>query len=94
MKPTLLFAFAALLSGLCSCASVTPPAPDPLPPPAPMPAIGQYVIHEVDENGKTLRRWDVDRYEHNFFPRWVKFRDATGQTVTLTDSFEIYLKQP
>lgn len=92
MKTAAHIAFSALLALLCSCASITPPPPDPTPPPAPAPAIGQYVIHELDENGKTLRRWDVDRYEHNFFPRWVKFKDVTGQTVILEESFEIYLK--
>lgn len=94
MKPTQI-AFLALLSSLLlSCASITPPGPDPSPQPVPEWWVGSYVIHELDENGKSVRTWGVTSYRHTLFPRAVSFIDGEGKSVKLTGSFEILKAQP
>lgn len=80
-------------SFLLSCASITPPTPDPSPQPVPEQIDGFYVINQLGENGKPIRTWGVTNYRHTLFPRSVSFIDGQGQPVTLTGSFEI-IKNP
>lgn len=95
MKTALYFAFLALLSALCSCASITPPpTPDPTPQPIPVQPTGFYVIRELNQDGKMVREWGVDNYRHTLFPRSVSFVDGQGKTVKLTGSFEIQPAKP
>lgn len=89
MKTPIQIAFSALLSVLCSCASVTPPTPDPAPQPVPVQPTGLSAIHELDQNGKVVREWTVTTYRHTLFPRSVSFTDGNGKPVRLTESFEI-----
>lgn len=79
-------AFAALLSALCSCASIQPDPP-PQPPPA-----GSYVVYRLSDTGKRVESWEVTTYRYTMFPRAVEFTDASGQPVKLTRSFEIVQK--
>lgn len=85
MKNARFLAFAAILSALCSCASLDPSPP---PNPAPEPAKA-YLVRELGEDGKMQREWTVSSYQHTFFPRRITFKDDSGQTVTLTKSFEV-----
>lgn len=87
------FAFSALLSALCSCASITPPTPDPSPQPVPEQKDGPWLVRELDKDGRNVREWEVMTYRHTLFPRSVSFTDSTGQPVKLTESFEIVEKR-
>lgn len=92
MKTIAYFAFVALLSALCSCASISPPpAPDPAPDPVPV-QNGTYVVRELDQNGKVVQEWETPSYRYRFFPKSVEFMDGTGQVVRLFESFEIVQK--
>jgi hypothetical protein len=94
MKTLLKLTLVAILSVLSACASITPPEPDPSPQPSPVQPTGLYAIHELDQNGRSVREWTVTTYKHTLFPRSVSFKDEKGIVVTLTGSFEILIKQP
>lgn len=94
MKTLLKLTLVAVLSALSACASLTQKDCDPSPEPYPVQPTGLYAIHELDQNGKTVREWTVTTYRHTLFPRSVSFKDEEGKQVTLTGSFEILIKQP
>ncbi len=93
MKIPLQIAFLALLSVFCvSCASITPPEPDPAPKPVPEQKEGPWLVRELDQDGRKVHEWETQTYRHTLFPRTVSFVDSTGKTVNLTESFEIVKK--
>lgn len=67
---------------LASCASSEPYTPAPAPP------AGSYIITHYDENRKVLNKYEVESYNHNFFPPSVSF-DANGKRVTIRGSWDV-----
>lgn len=65
---------------------VPPPAP-PKPPVVVMP-VSSYLITQFDENGASVRTWEVDSYTEKSFPNRVTF-EYEGKTITVDGSFQI-----
>lgn len=87
------FAFAALMSILCSCAGTTDPVqPNPLPKPSPGQFQGPWLIHQLDDNGRTVQTWEVSAFRYSMFKRTVEFKNTAGQTIRLTRSFRVEQK--
>jgi len=87
------FAFAAILSILCSCADISGPnPPNPRPEPSPAQFQGPWLIRQKDDQGRVVREWEVRAYKYSMFDRAVEFKDSAGNAVRLTGSFQIVQK--
>lgn len=65
-----------------------PPKPEPPKPPVVVMPVSSYLITQFDENGASVRTWEVDSYTEKSFPNRVTF-EYDGKTVTVDGSFQI-----